>query len=59
MAIPKEKNTVSYSFEGEEDDGVIENLIRDALIKLYFYQKLFTEKRILKYSHKSTSIISF
>ena len=33
MADPKEKNTVSYYFEGEEDDSVIENLIGDALVK--------------------------
>ena len=34
MTDPKEKNTVSYYFESEEDDGIIENLIRDALVKL-------------------------
>ena len=34
MAVPKEKNTVFYSFEGQEDDGVIENPIRDALVRL-------------------------
>ena len=34
MADRKEKNTVSYLFEGEEDDGVTENPIRDALVKL-------------------------
>ena len=40
MADPKEKNTVSYYFEGKEDDIVIENSIRDALVKLVIYQKL-------------------
>ena len=34
MADSKEKNTVSYYFEGQEDDGLIENLFRDALVKL-------------------------
>ena len=34
MTDSEEKKTVSYYFEGEEDDGVIENLIRDALVQL-------------------------
>ena len=33
MADPQ-KNTVSYKFEGMEGDGVIENPIRDAIVKL-------------------------
>ena len=40
MADPKGKNTVSYKFEGNEDDGVNENPIRDALVKLLFYRRL-------------------
>ena len=34
MADPKEKNTVFYLFEGEEDAVVFENSVRDALGKL-------------------------
>ena len=34
MVDPKEKIMVSYYFEGKENDGVIENPIRDALVKL-------------------------
>ena len=32
--LKTEKNMVSYKFEGQEDDGVLENLIHDALVKL-------------------------
>ena len=34
MADPKKKHTVSYYFEGKEDDGDIKNPIRDALVEL-------------------------
>ena len=34
MADPKEKNTGSYKFVGQEDDGFIVNLSRDTLFKL-------------------------
>ena len=34
MANPRAKCTVYYLFEGEENKGAIENLIRDALVKL-------------------------
>ena len=34
MADRQETNTVSYYFEGKEDDDVFEKQIRDALVKL-------------------------
>ena len=34
MAEEKEKNMVSYKFDGQKDDAVIEKLICDALVKL-------------------------
>ena len=34
MADPKDKNTISYLFEGQEDDCVNENPIRDGIVKL-------------------------
>ena len=34
MADPKEKNTISYQLEGQEDDGVMKNLFCEALVKL-------------------------
>ena len=52
MTDPNEKNTVSYLLEGEEDDGVIENLIRGALVKLKYYQIRFR----VRTSHVSSSI---